>query len=116
MLTPSKQVLQTRLVLAVGVTAVDHPPVAHEHAVEVGPQDHLGVVESAARADGVDGRRRGDGRPQSVGNMRMTSISVMPLRQCLPGACCAISILLAKLGERYRSLQSSTSFSGTKLA
>ena len=66
MLTPSKQVLQTRLVLAVGVTAVDHPPVAHEHAVEVGPQDHLGVVESAARADGVDGRRRGDGRPQPV--------------------------------------------------
>ena len=66
MLTPSKQVLQTRLVFAVGVTAVDHPPVAHEHAVEVGPQDRLGVVESAARADGVDGRRRGNGRPQPV--------------------------------------------------
>ena len=38
MLTASA-VLQTSLVLAVGVTAVDHPPVAHEHAVEVGPQD-----------------------------------------------------------------------------
>ena len=58
MLTASAQVLQTSLVLAVGVTAVDHPPVAHEHAVEVGPQDRLRVFESAARADGVDGRRR----------------------------------------------------------
>ena len=66
MLTPSKQVLQARLVLAVGVAAVDHPPVAHEHAVEVGPQDRLGVFKSAARADGVNGRRRGDGRPQPV--------------------------------------------------
>ena len=66
MLTTSPQVLQTSLVLAVDVTAVDHPPVAHEHAVEVGSQDRLRVFESAARADGVDGRRRGDGRPQPV--------------------------------------------------
>ena len=66
MLTTSPQVLQTGLVLAVGVAAVHHPPVAHEHAVEVGPEDRLRVVESAARADGVDGRRRGDGRPQPV--------------------------------------------------
>ena len=66
MLTTSPQVLQTRLVHPVGVAAVHHPPVAHEHAVEVGPQDRLRVVESAAGADGVDGRRRGDGRPQPV--------------------------------------------------
>ena len=66
MLTASKQVLQTSLVLAVDVAAVDHPPVAHEHAVEVGSQDCLRVFESAARADSVDGRRRGDGRPQPV--------------------------------------------------
>ena len=64
MLTASAQVLTPEL--AVGVTAVDLPPVAHEHAVEVGPQDRLRVFESAARADGVDGRRRGDGRPQPV--------------------------------------------------
>ena len=66
MLTASKQVLHTSLVLAFDVAAVDHPPVAHEHAVEVGSQDRLRVFESAARADGVDGRRRGDGRPQPV--------------------------------------------------
>ena len=42
MLTPSEQVLQASLVLAVGITTVDHPPVAHEHAVEVGSQDRLG--------------------------------------------------------------------------
>ena len=66
MLTTSPQVLQTGLVHPVGVAAVHHPPVAHEHAVEVGPQDRLRVVESAAGADGVDGRRRGDGRPQPV--------------------------------------------------
>ena len=54
------------MVLAVGVAAVDHPAVAHEHAVEVGSQDRLGVLESAARADGVDGRCRGDAGPQPV--------------------------------------------------
>ena len=66
MLTSSPQVLQTRLMLAVGEAPVHHPAVAHEHAVEVGPEEGLRVVESAACADGVNRRRRGDGRPQPV--------------------------------------------------
>ena len=50
MLTASAQVLQTSLVQPRWCNGVDHPPVAHEHAVEVGPQDRLRVFESAARA------------------------------------------------------------------
>ena len=49
------------------VAAIHHPPVAHEHARVVGPEQGGGVVEAAAGADGVDGGLRGDARPQPVG-------------------------------------------------
>ena len=41
-------------------------PVAHEHTVEVGPENRGGIVEPATRANGVDRRFRGDERPQPV--------------------------------------------------
>ena len=62
-----------------GVAAVHHPPVAHEHAIEVGPQDRLRVVESAAGADGVDGRRWGDGRPQPASARTCPRLGVLSL-------------------------------------
>ena len=60
------QVSQTRLVQRVGEAAIRRPPVAHEHAGEVGSQDRCRVVEPAAGANRVDRRLgRGEG-PQPV--------------------------------------------------
>ena len=62
----SEQVRQTVL-LARGVeAAIHHPPVPHEHAVEIVSQDGDGVVEPAAGKNRVDGRRRRGEYPQPV--------------------------------------------------
>ena len=65
-LAAPEQVRQTRLVQRVVEAPIGRPPVADEHAVEVGPQDGAGVVEPAAGADGVDGGVRGGEHPQPV--------------------------------------------------
>ena len=44
------------------------PSVAHEHTVVVGPEHGGGIGESAAGADGVDGRVRRGERPEPVGD------------------------------------------------
>ena len=65
-LASSEQVIQTGLVQRGSVAAIRHPPVAHEHPGEVGPQNRGGIVEPAAGANGVDRRLRGDEGPQPV--------------------------------------------------
>ena len=55
-LASSEQVIQAGLVQRGSVAAIRHPPVAHEHPVEVGPQNGGGIVEPAAGANGVDRR------------------------------------------------------------
>ena len=46
--------------------AIRHPPVAHQHAGEVGAEHRRGVGEPATVADGVDGRLRRGECPQPV--------------------------------------------------
>ena len=65
-LASSEQVIQTGLVQRGAVAAIRHPPVAHEHPVEVGPENRGGIVEPATGANGVDRRLRGNERPQPV--------------------------------------------------
>ena len=65
-LASSEQVIQTGLVQRGSVAAIRHPPVAHEHTGEVGPQNRGGIVEPATGANGVDRRLRGDPGPQPV--------------------------------------------------
>ena len=65
-LTAPEQVGQAGLVQRVVEATIRRPPVAHEHAVEVGVENGDGVVEPASGADGVDGRVRGGERPQPV--------------------------------------------------
>ena len=65
-LATPEQVRQTRLVQRLVEAPIGRPPVADEHAVEVGTQDGEGVVEPAAGADGVDGGVRGGEHPQPV--------------------------------------------------
>ena len=73
-LASSEQVIQTGLVQRGSVAAIRHPPVAHEHPGEVGPENRGGIVEPAAGANGVDRRLRGDEGPQPVadGHRRAT--------------------------------------------
>ena len=65
-LASSEQVIQTGLVQRSSVAAIRHPPVAHEHPGEVGPENRGGIVEPATGANGVDRRLRGDPGPQPV--------------------------------------------------
>ena len=67
-LASSEQVIQAGLVQrgSVGGSDTTPHPVAHEHPVEVGPQNRDGIVEPAAGANGVDRRLRGNERPQPV--------------------------------------------------
>ena len=61
-----EQVSQTRLVECAAEAAIRRPPVAHEHAGEVGPEDGCRIVEPATGANRVDrGLWRGEG-PQPV--------------------------------------------------
>ena len=64
------QVSQTRLVQRVGEAAIRRPPVAHEHAGEVGSQDRCRVVEPAAGANRVDRRLGAWRRPTASGAWR----------------------------------------------
>ena len=64
--TPAQQMGETGLMHRVIEAPIGRPPVAHEGAREVAPQDRGGLLEAAARQNGVDGGvRRGKG-PEPV--------------------------------------------------
>ena len=65
-LATAQEVPNARLGRRVLEAAIDHPPVPHQHAGEVGAENLGRMLEPPPVADGVDRRLRRDERPQPV--------------------------------------------------
>src|SRR5262245_14658209 len=62
--TPTDQMGQAGLMARGSKLSIGCPPIAHQHACKVGPEDRRGVVKAAAVLNRIDDSGRGGERPQ----------------------------------------------------